>query len=250
MHVFSIAASALCAAYVALAKDTWGPAVSFGPSKSVIYHAITTIQPGRAPIQPKNGFLTLWPGMSNGTGNLIQSTLESHENGRPRCGEKPGEWCIMASVFGKPWGQLDSKQQAVVKGKDKITIEYKLESDQNTWTQYVVSKERNLNIRTNQLIRRVTNAETKAVLSTLATKSGPYMRGYGTGTECQKDCAGTIEEHYYFNTAITFKDPEPGFKLSASQGASFTPPVSEQGGRVWKVAKMTIPAMVKGRAPK
>jgi hypothetical protein len=154
----------------------------------------------------------------------------------------------MASVFGKPWGQLDAKQQSVVKGKDKVTIEYKLESDQNTWTQYVHKIE--LQSRYWLSFRRVTNADTKAVLSTLATKSGGYMRGYGTGAECQRDCAGTIEEHYYFNTAITFRDPEPGFKLGASQGATFTPPVSEQGGRVWKIAKMTIPAMVKGKAPK
>jgi hypothetical protein len=73
--------------------------------------------------------------MSNGTGNLIQTTLESHERGKPRCGEKAGEWCVMASVFGNPWGQLDSKQQAVVKGDQKIRIEYILEKDNQTWTQ-------------------------------------------------------------------------------------------------------------------
>jgi hypothetical protein len=72
------------------------------------------------------------------------------------------------------------------------------------------------------------------------------MRGYGTACECQKDCHGTVVEHYYFDTVITFKEPEPGFKLGSSQGATFTPPVSEQGGRVWKIAKMTIPAMDKG----
>lgn len=105
--------------------------------------------------------------------------------------------------------------------------------------------------------RMVTDADTKAVLSSLSTKSGGYMRGWGTACECQRDCAGTVETHYYTDTVITFKSPEPGFKLGASQGASFTPPQSEEGGRVWKVAKMTIPAMVsggdaggKGRGPK
>jgi hypothetical protein len=117
------------------AKDSWGPAVSFGPSKSTIVYAVTTLQPGRAPTQPKNGFLTIWPGMSNGTGNLIQTTLESHEPGKSRCGERKGEWCVMASVFGKPWGQLDSKQQSVVRGDQKIKIEYILEKDNQTWTQ-------------------------------------------------------------------------------------------------------------------
>ena len=126
-----ILVTALCFGLVA-AKDTWGPAVSFGPAKSTIIHTVTTIQPGKAPVQPRGGFLTIWPGMSNGTGNLIQTTLESHENGAPRCGEKPGEWCIMASVFGRPWGQLDSKKMAVVKGNQRIKIEYKLEADNDT----------------------------------------------------------------------------------------------------------------------
>lgn len=71
------------------------------------------------------------------------------------------------------------------------------------------------------------------------------MRGYGTACECQRDCHGTIVPHYYTNTVITFKNPEPGFKLGSSQGATFTPPVSKEGGRVWTIAKMTIPAMDK-----
>jgi len=94
--------------------------------------------------------------------------------------------------------------------------------------------------------RLVTDADTKAVLSTLSTKSGPYMRGWGTACKCQHDCAGTVETHYYFDTAITFKTPEPSFRLGSSQGATFTPPVSEEGGRTWKIAKMTIPAMKRG----
>jgi hypothetical protein len=73
------------------------------------------------------------------------------------------------------------------------------------------------------------------------------MRGYGTACECQRDCNGTVETHYYTNTAITFKEPEPGFKLGSSQGATFTSPISEQKGKVWKIAKMTIPPMRKGR---
>ncbi|KAF2672385.1 hypothetical protein BT63DRAFT_411659 [Microthyrium microscopicum] len=255
--VSSLLLSALCA--VVAAEDTWGPAVSFGPSKSTIIRAITTVQPGKAPAQPhagtiieprcttnttkhgekkrtrpNAGFLTIWPGMSNGTGNLIQTTLESHEEGKPRCGEKTGEWCVMASVFGDFPGlrtkQIDAKSQGVVKGTDKITIEYRLEKDDMTWTQ------------------TVTNTATKAVLSKLSTRSEPYMRGYGTGVECQHDCQGTIEPNYYTDTVITFKSPEPKFELHASGGltnrtALYTTPVSEQGGRVWKVAKITIPAM-------
>jgi hypothetical protein len=137
LTAITLAGLAANAAQLAPAKDTWGPAVSFGPSKSVIIRSSTTIQPGTAPTQPRGGFLTIWPGMSNGTGNLIQSTLESHEPGRARCGEKTGEWCIMASVFGRPWGQLDSKKMAIVKAKQRVKIEYILENDNDTWTQYV-----------------------------------------------------------------------------------------------------------------
>jgi len=125
----------LALAAVAAAKDTWGPAVSFGPSKSVIVRASTVLTPGTAPTQPRGGFLTIWPGMSNGSWHLVQSTLESHEPGRSRCGEKTGEWCVMASVFGRPWGQKDSQQMAVVKGKQRVRIEYVLGKDNDSWTQ-------------------------------------------------------------------------------------------------------------------
>jgi hypothetical protein len=46
------------------------------------------------------------------------------------------------------------------------------------------------------------------------------------------------------DTVITFEDAEPGFKLGASQGANSTRPISEDSGRVWKVAMMTFSAMV------
>jgi hypothetical protein len=95
------------------------------------------------------------------------------------------------------------------------------------------------------LSRKVTDVASQRVMSTLSTKSGPYMRGYGTACECQRDCAGTIDTHYYTDTTITFKSPEPEFKLGSSQGATFTPPVSSDGGKVWRIAKMTIPPMQK-----
>lgn len=58
-----------------LRRDSWGGALSLGPSKSTIINAVTTLIPGTAP-SPQTGELFLWPGMSNGTGDLIQTTLE------------------------------------------------------------------------------------------------------------------------------------------------------------------------------
>lgn len=64
--------------------DTWGGAVSLGPSTSTIIEAVTTLTPGEAP-PTQGGVLFLWPGMSNGTGCLIQTTLESWED---------NAWCV------------------------------------------------------------------------------------------------------------------------------------------------------------
>lgn len=64
--------------------DSWGGAVSLGPSKSTIINAVTTLTPGAAP-STQSGELFLWPGMSNGTGDLIQTTLESWPD---------NSWCV------------------------------------------------------------------------------------------------------------------------------------------------------------
>lgn len=67
--------------------DTWGGSVSLGPSKSTIIEAVTTLTPGDAP-PTQSGVLFLWPGMSNGTGDLIQTTLESWPD---------NAWCVSIS---------------------------------------------------------------------------------------------------------------------------------------------------------
>lgn len=69
--------------------DTWGGSVSLGPSKSTIIEAVTTIIPGPAP-PTQNGVLFLWPGMSNGTGDLIQTTLESWAD---------NSWCVSRLIL-------------------------------------------------------------------------------------------------------------------------------------------------------
>jgi hypothetical protein len=156
-----------------LRRDTWGGALSLGPSKSTIISAVTTLTPGNAPTT-QNGELFLWPGMSNGTGDLVQTTLESWPD-NAWCGAKPGQWCVWcvrASVFG--WfGQLDGTA-GVVSGSDQVKIQYTLESNQQTWTQYVLPVT-TVYCLTNPY-RTVTNAVTGALLSSYSHDSGPYMR--------------------------------------------------------------------------
>src|SRR5271163_574484 len=52
-------------------RDSWGGALSLDPTTSRIVTAQTILIPGAAP-PTQNGELFLWPGMSNGTGDLIQ----------------------------------------------------------------------------------------------------------------------------------------------------------------------------------
>lgn len=112
-------------------RDSWGGALSLGPTKSTIISAVTTLIPGDAP-STQTGELFLWPGMSNGTGDLVQSTLESWPD-NSWCGASTGQWCVRASVFGS-FGQLDGTA-GVVSGTDQLKINYTLESNQQTWTQ-------------------------------------------------------------------------------------------------------------------
>ena len=59
-----------------LKRGSWGGALSLGPTTSRIVAVQTILVPGDAsPTQ--NGELFLWPGMSNGTGDLIETTPES-----------------------------------------------------------------------------------------------------------------------------------------------------------------------------
>lgn len=133
----SLASASLLSTEHLLAKrDSWGGSVSLGPTKSTIVNAVTTLIPGVAP-STQNGELFLWPGMSNGTGDLVQTTLESWPD-NSWCGATSGQWCVRASVFGS-FGQLDGTGSPV-SGSDKVRIEYNLESDGQTWKQYVFEK--------------------------------------------------------------------------------------------------------------
>lgn len=95
--------------------------------------------------------------------------------------------------------------------------------------------------------RKVTNADNGKKLSYFKHDSGPYMRGYGTGTECQQDCTGTISEQKYLNTVITLKEADTTFgnTVSSSQGAKYSALKQTKGGKVWTIDTITVPAMKK-----
>lgn len=65
-------------------RDSWGPAVGLGPTVQQILHTTTTIYPGNMP-SPQPAYLFVWLGISNGTGDLIQSILGSYPAGESEC---------------------------------------------------------------------------------------------------------------------------------------------------------------------
>ncbi|KAJ5988653.1 hypothetical protein N7481_003863 [Penicillium waksmanii] len=196
----SLASANLLSTEGLLAKrDSWGGSVSLGPTKSTIVNAVTTLIPGTAP-STQNGVLFLWPGMSNGTGDLVQTTLESWPD-NSWCGASTGQWCVRASVFGS-FGQLDGTGSPV-SGSDKVRIEYNLESDGETW------------------------------------------KHYGTGTECNDGCSGTIAAQQYVDTTITLASADTTFgdTIASASGATYTGLSSSSGGKVWKISAINVPAM-------
>ncbi|QRW22844.1 hypothetical protein RhiXN_07880 [Rhizoctonia solani] len=213
-----------------VAADTWGGSYSLGPAKTNIIEMTTTLT-----LELRHllrlacfsfGQFLFWvshmPGISNGTGDLVQTTLEQWPD-NSWCGAGKGEWCVRASVFG--WfGQRDGPS-AVVKPTDAVTMNYKLGSNKMTWTQTVTINNK--------------------VVSTLTSDSGPYMKGWGTGTECNGGCTGTISAQKYTNTVITLDAADPNFGKTAASagGATATGLTSEQGGKIWKIATINVPKM-------
>ncbi|KAI0799385.1 hypothetical protein GGR55DRAFT_683993 [Xylaria sp. FL0064] len=203
-------------------RDSWGGAVSLGPTKSRITKAATTVLPGTAP-STQNGELFLWPGMSNGTGDLVQTTLESWPD-NSWCGAATGEWCIRCSLFGS-FGQLDGTASPVP-GSMSVEILYELQNDGTTWKQ------------------TATDVATGNQLSTFSYDSGPYMTGYGTGTECDDSCTGTIAAQTYSNTVITLAEADATFgnTITTSGGATYSG-LTSSDNKVWTIQSINIPAM-------
>lgn len=69
--------------------------------------------------------------------------------------------------------------------------------------------------------------------------------GYGTGTECDESCTGTVNEQRYLNTTITLRSADTTFgdTISSSGGATYTALTSSQGGKVSHIEEMYLPAM-------
>jgi hypothetical protein len=68
---------------------------------------------------------------------------------------------------------------------------------------------------------------------------------WGTGTECDDSCTGTIAAQQYLNTTITLAEADTTFgdTISTSGGATYTGLASNSGGKVWQIEEINVPSM-------
>jgi hypothetical protein len=221
----------------AMAQDGWGASYSFGPSTSRITYAKTTLEPGHFPPVSNNiGPLFLWPGMSNGQGDLIQTTMDAYPD-NSWCGATSGQWCVETSDFGS-FGQYNGAAYPI-NYNDLVTIEYKLEPDGQTWDQIVTSK------------------QAGKVVSYFSYSDGPLQgTGFGFATEADAN-SFTIDKQYYVNTEFHFAAADPHFGstgvggVGAAYGATGTGTGigtaenlrTTDDGLTWQVDLITLPPM-------
>lgn len=85
LATFVALASTATASSMFVKRDSWGPSVGMGPSTQQIVSTTTTVYPGEMP-PDQAGYLFVWMGISNGTGDLIQSIIGSYPKGLSECG--------------------------------------------------------------------------------------------------------------------------------------------------------------------
>jgi hypothetical protein len=68
---------------------------------------------------------------------------------------------------------------------------------------------------------------------------------WGTGTECDDNCNGTVSPQTYKNTTITLASSDTAFgsTLGVSGGTTYSGLSVSKDGTVWHIDSINIPAM-------
>lgn len=71
------------------------------------------------------------------------------------------------------------------------------------------------------------------------------LNSWGTGTECNNDCTGTVAAQQYINTVITLKEADATFgnTIAKASGATYSGLASSSGGKVWTIKQIDVPSM-------
>ncbi|RDW87848.1 hypothetical protein BP5796_03542 [Coleophoma crateriformis] len=213
---------------------TWGPIFYLGPGTSEIISAVTTTYPGEMP-QNQAGGLFIWPGITNNTGDLIQSIIGSYSSGQSECGTgttADSEWCISSEVYGlDSTGSTDTQYVGDLRTLDAtpatgLVFNYTLvDSETYLWNQ------------------TVHDATSGILMSTYSKISGP-MTNWNSAVECQQ-CTPTISKQTYVNTTIVLKDADLTFKntLYTTDGITYSGFDTPDNGKTWNIALITVAAM-------
>lgn len=138
----ALSASAVTASPSLRKRDSWGPSLGLGPAKQQIITTQTTIYPGQLPPN-QQAYLFAWLGISNGTGDLIQSIVGSYPKGGSECSGPNADtaWCISSEVYGNtaagyPNQFVGDLRTADVNYQNGITFNYTLtDKKAYTWVQ-------------------------------------------------------------------------------------------------------------------
>ncbi|KAI9686743.1 MAG: hypothetical protein M1822_002802 [Bathelium mastoideum] len=193
-----------------------------------ITYAITTLEIPDAP-SPQVQTLVLWPGLYTGN-DLIQSIAASFDDPSRSsetlqgCNGQSGQWCAFASELpqGAPHNNYGSLV-ALSKG-DMLTIEYRLETSNNSWIQSVTH-----------------NGD---LISQYVSANAQQAYRWTPSVECQDDAEGKMTPaHTYHNSKLVLSDPDPTFVHSLSMNAASNDGVtSPDGGKTWEVNTISLQA--------
>ncbi|KAK7733087.1 hypothetical protein SLS53_008275 [Cytospora paraplurivora] len=216
---------------------SWGPIIGVEASTANIISTTSTIYPGKMPSDQK-GYMFAWIGISNNTGDLIQSIVGSYPAGQSECSGSNADttWCISSEVYG-----LDSSGATTQFVGDKRTADVNYENG-------IIFNYTLIDASTYLWEQTMTDAVTGDLLSTYQKISGP-MDLWNTAVELQpygdNEPTGTIEPQYYINTTITLDaaDESLGSSLYTEYGGESTTPTTSDGGKTWHIEKITVPAM-------
>jgi hypothetical protein len=71
------------------------------------------------------------------------------------------------------------------------------------------------------------------------------LNRWGTGTECDNSCSGTVAPQTYKNTTITLASSDTAFgkTLGVSGGTTYSELTVSADGTVWNIESINVPAM-------
>lgn len=225
--IFSALASVVAAnpLFTKRLEVSWGPICGFYQTNSQIISTTSTFYPGAMP-QDQQGYMFNWIGISNTTGDLVQSIVGNYPKGSSECSGAAADtaWCVSSEVYG-----LNDKGQLIQFVGDKRTAD--TNSDNGVIFQYtLVDRETYLWNQT------MTDAVTGELLSTYQKKSG-MMSLWNTAVELQpfNGAAATSlqEDQIYLNTTIILDPADPGYGdlIVGDHGATYTKPTTSDGGK-------------------